>query len=715
MKKLFWVLISLVWLPYITFSENGYDLWLRYHPLPDSLVQRYSRIIFSVKVLGDSPTIKAASHELQLAFSGLLKEHKPSFTNDSKSSLIIGSIQNREIRRLIPENDINRCVKEGFIIKTITGKKENVTVITGKTDAGVLYGTFKLIRMIQTGERIDNLDISENPRYDLRLLDHWDNLNGSVERGYAGRSIWWNREESPELILRQYQDYGRANASVGINGCVLNNVNASPQVLLPENIAKFAAIAGILRPYNIRVYMSVNFNSPALLGGLSDSDPLNPAVIEWWKNKVKEIYQTIPDFGGFLVKANSEGQPGPQNFGRSHADGANMLANALRPYNGVVMWRAFVYQPTQEDRAKQACNEFKPLDGKFADNVIIQVKNGPVDFQPREPFSPLFGAMQKTPLMVEFQITQEYLGFSDHLVYLAPLQKECLDSDTWCKGQGSTVARVTDGTLYPCKYTSIAGVANIGRDTNWCGHHFAQANWYAYGRLAWNHQLTAHQICTEWLKMTFSGHPEFLQTATDIMMRSREAAVEYMTPLGLHHLMGWSHHHGPEPWTDIRNARPDWLPRYYHNAGSDGIGFDRTLSGSKAVEQYFSPLKELYDNPKTCPENLLLWFHHLPWTYRLSTGNILWNELCLKYSAGVNEVRAFQKKWDAIEKYVDEQRFSEVQYKLKIQCREAVWWRDACLLYFQTFSGMKFPPGMERPVNDLNDLKKIKVTMSYHN
>jgi alpha-glucuronidase len=392
-----------------------------------------------------------------------------------------------------------------------------------------------------------------------------------------------------------------------------------------------------------------------------------------------------------------------------------MLAEALKPYHGVVMWRAFVYEPSSEDRAKQAYNEFVPLDGKFADNVIIQVKNGPVDFQPREPFSPLFGAMPHTALMVEFQITQEYLGFSDHLVFLAPLQKECLESDTWCKGQGSTVAKITNGTLYPGKLTAIAGVANIGRDTNWCGHHFAQANWYAFGRLAWNQQLTPSQIALEWLRMTFSTAPNFTVPAREIMMRSREAAVNYMTPLGLHHLMGWSHHHGPEPWTDIRNARPDWLPRYFHNATEEGIGFDRSSQGSKAVTQYCSPLQEMYDHPETCPDNLLLWFHHLPWTYSLPSGKTVWEELCYHYYSGVEETRLFQKKWDDLEQFVDPQRFRDVQYKLKVQTKEAVWWRDACLLYFQTFSKMKIPAELERPVYDLDELKKQKFNLTNHN
>lgn len=715
MRKLLWsILLSTAFIPLVS-AENGYELWLRYRSLPETQVQQYAKDIPSVRILGNSAVIQAAQAELKLALSDLLKGHEPAFLREGKGALVIGTFSNKEIRSIIPSSVRVQTGDEGFLIRTIPGKKGNTTVIAGKTDAGVLYGVFRFIRLLQTGEPIGNLDILENPRYTLRLLNHWDNLNGTVERGYAGRSIWWNREDSAVYAKKQYVDYARANASVGINGTVVNNVNASPAVLQPAYLANVKAIADILRSYHIRVYLSVNFNSPALLGKLPDSDPLKPEVREWWKNKVKEIYASIPDFGGFLVKANSEGQPGPQNFGRTHADGANMLAEALKPFNGVVMWRAFVYQPSGEDRAKQAVHEFVPLDGKFADNVIIQVKNGPVDFQPREPFSPLFGAMKHTPLMVEFQITQEYLGFSDHLVYLAPLQKEVLDSDTWCKGKGSTVAKVTDGTLFPQKYTAICGVANIGRDTSWCGHHFAQSNWYAFGRLAWDHQLPADEIADEWLKMTFSRNPEFLQVMSEVMMQSRETTVNYMTPMGLHHIMGWSHHHGPEPWTDIKNARADWLPRYYHNAGSGGIGFDRTMKGSKAVEQYFSPLKEEYNDLKTCPENLLLWFHHVPWDYRVSSGRILWDEMCYKYQEGVLGVRDFQKKWDNLEKQIDPQRFREVQSKLKIQCREAVWWRDACLLYFQTFSRLPFPADLERPVNDLDELKKIRVNMTYHN
>ncbi len=583
MRKVMPLLLWIFMLPVILHAEDGSALWLRYHRLPEKMAEQYNRDITGLMIKGESAVITAAAEELRMALAGLTGKDPVVVKKSGRGSrqagtmgagtLLIGTVNQPEIRALVPAKEVEPCGEEGFLIRSITTKSGPVTVVTANHDAGVLYGVFTLIRKMQTGESISDLNLLEKPAYQLRMLNHWDNLNGTVERGYAGRSIWWNREEDAATLSAQYRTYARANASVGINGTVLNNVNASPDALKPEYLRKFAAVADILRPYHIKVYMSVNFSSPAILGGLPHSDPLDPAVAEWWKKKVQEIYELIPDFGGFLVKANSEGQPGPQNYGRTHADGANMLAEALKPYNGVVMWRAFVYEPSSEDRAKQAYKEFVPLDGKFADNVIIQVKNGPVDFQPREPFSPLFGAMGKTPLMVEFQITQEYLGFSDHLVYLAPLQKEVLDADTWSLGPGSTVARVTDGSLFPHRLTAIAGVANIGRDTTWCGHHFAQSNWYAYGRLAWNHQLSSQSIGKEWLQMTFSHEPDFVAPALGIMMRSREAAVNYMTPLGLHHLMGWSHHHGPEPWTDIKNARPDWLPRYYHNASTDGIGF----------------------------------------------------------------------------------------------------------------------------------------------
>lgn len=650
----------------------------------------------------------------------------------------------------------------------ITGGAERVTVSAPRA-VGLLYGAYHLLRLQETGawsgagragaagSAAQNLDIEETPRYDLRILNHWDNLDGSIERGYAGGSLWrW--EELPEVLSPRYGEYARANASVGINATVINNVNAAPEILSAEYLAKVKALADVFRPYGVRVFLAVNFSSPAELGGLADSDPLNPAVVKWWREKAAEIYALVPDFGGFLVKANSEGLPGPHDYGRTHAEGANMLADALKPFGGIVMWRAFVYNPDGGDRAGQAYREFVPLDGEFRENVIIQIKNGPVDFQPREPFSPLFGAMRKTAQMVELQITQEYLGHSNHLVYLAPLFREALDADTWCEGEGSTVARITDGTLRPVARLSgkaergakgsagntkgdtkgsglnsmngrnglsaIAGVANTGDDTNWCGHHFAQANWYAFGRLAWDPGLSSEQIADEWLRMTFTRDDGFVGPVKDMMLSSREACVDYMMPLGLHHLFAWEHHYGPQPWCDVPGARPDWMPSYYHNAGADGVGFDRTVTrsnnttegnnpteGSGSVTQYFPPLDALYGDPATCPDGFLLWFHHLPWDFRMKNGETLWDALCRRYDTGVQAAREYQKVWDRIEGRIDTERFRDVQSKLKIQTKDAVWWKDACLLYFQTFSELPIPYDIERPVHELEDLKKINLDL----
>ncbi|KAA6325555.1 Extracellular xylan exo-alpha-(1-_2)-glucuronosidase [termite gut metagenome] len=578
---------------------------------------------------------------------------------------------------LVRTKEVSALGSEGYLIN---GNRQTGISISSSSEKGLLYGAYHLIRWQQTGLG-DDINISESPRYSLRILNHWDNLNRTIERGYAGQSLWeW--ENLPSVISPRYEAYARANASIGINGTVLNNVNASPKILSAESLEKVKALADIFRPYGIKTYLSINFSSPAELGGLPTSDPLNKEVLLWWKDKVKEIYKLIPDFGGFLVKANSEGLPGPQDFGRTHADGANMLADALKPYKGVVMWRAFVYNPNDEDRAKQAYQEFVPLDGQFRDNVIIQVKNGPVDFQPREPFSPLFGAMKKTSVMPEFQITQEYLGFSNHTAYLATIWKECLDSDTYQQGKGSTVARVTDGSIYPQKYSAIAGVANIGTDVNWCGHHLAQANWYAFGRLAWNHELTAKDIINEWITLTFSSSEskaniqKLNPILSKLMLESREAVVTYMMPLGLHHLFALGHHYGPEPWCDVPGARQDWMPKYYHKADVNGIGFDRSSKGSNAVSQYHSPLSEELDNPATCPENVILWFHHLSWDYKMKSGRTLWDELCYTYDSGVQQARSLQKLWDEAEPYIDAERFREVQSKFKIQTRDAVWWRS---------------------------------------
>ena len=599
---------------------------------------------------------------------------------------------------------------DGFMIKdTPDGRK-----VMAKTDIGAMYGTYALQRLERTGKAGGELDIREEPSYERRILNHWDNLDNTVERGYAGWSIWhWGEPVPVELI----KEYARLNASVGINGSVLNNVNATPEMLRRDYLERVAEIADIMRPYGVRVYLSVNFSSPAQLGGLPDSDPLRPEVQEWWADKVAEIYGLIPDFGGFLVKANSEGLPGPQDFGRTHADGANMLADALKPFDGIVMWRAFVYSPKSSDRACQAYDEFAPLDGHFRDNVLIQIKNGPVDFQPREPFSPLFGHMPNTQMMAEFQITQEYLGFSNHLVYLIPLFKECLDSDTYCKGEGSTIADITTGKLYPDVYntTAIAGVANIGRDENWCGHHFAQSSWYGFGRMAWDVTLTAEEIAQEWLEQTFTSDPDFVEPVLDMMMTSREAAVDYMMPLGFHHIFAWTHHYGPEPWCDIPGARADWLPKYYHKADAEGVGFDRTRAGSGNVDQYHEPLASLYNSIETCPEELLLWFHHVPWTHKMSSGRTLWDEICHRYDRGIKKVREYQAVWEKAKPYVDAERWEAVRAKLEIQESDARWWRDACVQYFGEFSGMPVPADVEQPERPLEELKKIKLDMKHHN
>ena len=614
-----------------------------------------------------------------------------------------------------PDARITLTVKPDEALRC-DGYKLGPSSIQANTELGVLYGVFDLLRRQKTGE--PTTAVISNPSYQHRILNHWDNLDGSIERGYAGRSIFWKFGKDALTVTDQdrtlWKEYARANASIGINGAVLDNVNASPQILSNAIVQRVAAIADEFRPYGIRTYLSINFSAPKALGGLKTSDPLDPTVIAWWQARAKEIYRLVPDFGGFLVKANSEGLPGPQDFGRTHADGANMLADVLNPYGGLVMWRAFVYNPTDQDRAKQAYSEFMPLDGQFRDNVIIQVKNGPVDFQPREPFSPLFGAMKKTSVMPELQITQEYLGQSIQLVYLAPMWEECLTSDTYQSGKGSTVARCTDGSLYPQKQTAIAGVANIGLDRNWCGHLFAQSNWYAFGRLAWNNSLTSKQLAFEWLKQTFpSERPgweeQFLKPVGEMMLQSREAAVNYMMPLGLHHQFAGSHHYGPGPWYAPKGMRADWSPVYYHKADTFGIGFDRTKSGSNAVSQYHEPLCSLLNDRKTCPEEYLLWFHRVPWTHTMKNGRTLWDELCYRYDDGVRQVRRFQTVWDKVQPFVDAPRFADVQRKLRIHARDAQIWKDGCLLYFQQFSRMPIPFDIERPVNNLDEVMSLDL------
>jgi alpha-glucuronidase len=656
-------------------GQGGHQLWLRNN----------TAVPVSVVSTAKSPTISIAEQELKQGWHG-----------KANASVSLGIVADNAIK------------DDGFRL--------SAAGIRAKTHTGILYGVYELLRRQQTGQAITEELI--NPSYSVRILNHWDNLNGTIEHGFGGPSIFWRRD-NPFLVsdsnLLIWKEYARANASIGINGTVINNVNANPLVLTKEYLERVKTIAGVLRPYGVKTYLAINWAAPKTLGKISTTDPLSDSVIGWWNAKVKEIYAMIPDLGGFVVKANSEGQPGPQDYGRSHADGANMLADAVKPFGGIVMWRAFVYQPNEKDRAKQAYNEFMPLDGQFRDNVIIQVKNGPVDFQPREPFSPLFGAMKKTPIMPEFQVTQEYLGQSIHLVFLSTMWEELLQSDTYQAGKGSTVARCTDGSIYQQKISAIAGVANIGLDTNWCGHEFAQSNWYAFGRLAWNNRLKSEQIADEWIKLTFSTaatgasataswNTNFLAPVKQMMMESREAAVNYMMPLGLHHQFSANDHYGPGAWWAPARTRSDWTPPYYHKAEPNGVGFDRTTKGTNAVSQYHEPLASLYNDPKTCPENLLLWFNHVSWDFKMKNGRTLWDEMCYRYDKGVQQVRGFQKTWDKVETYVDSIRFKSVQRKMRSQLTNAILWKDGILQYFQTFHHKPIPFDIERPVNNLDEI-----------
>lgn len=635
---------------YVAKAEDGSQLWLR----AEKTVKTKNVVKFSGKA---DATVNIAMDELRCYWHG-------------------GRVE----LRLTPK----AAMRDGAF--RIDATPSRITVTASSSD-GILYAAYELLRRQQTGEEIASGD--NIPAFDLRILNHWDNLDGSIERGYAGKSIWlWDEitETAMTPSLRAHIiDYARANASIGINGSVLNNVNASPNMLSPIYIYKVKAIADILRPYGIRTYLSVNFATPMALGGLKTADPLDPEVAQWWKDKAKEIYSIIPDFGGFLVKANSEGQPGPGDYNRTHADGANMLADALKPYGGIVMWRCFVYgnKHKGEDRVKQAVTEFKGEDGLFRDNVILQAKNGPLDFQPREPYAPVFDQIKKTPLMAELQITQEYLGQSIHLTYLAPMWREFFSF------------------VSPDKLKGIAGVANIGDDTNWCGHHFSQSNWYAYGRLAWNPSLTSEQIAREWLLQTFlpksatatatgdsrqSFITSFVNPALDIMMRSHEACVDYMMPLGLHHIFKGDHHYGPEPDGNQPHFPDEWKPVYYHKADSAGIGFDRSSKGTDAVSQYREPYRSMYDNLTTCPEEYLLWFHHVAWDYRMKDGNTLWDNIQKHYNHGVAEVEDFVNIWHNLKPQVDEQRYDEVDKRLQMHLENAREWRDVCLGYFGKYA-----------------------------
>jgi alpha-glucuronidase len=665
MKKYLILLFTVLTSLHVSAQSDGSQLWLG---------KQYANSCQVISQLPDDATAKIAKQELENNWRGKNVELK------IDKALNLGE----------GYNIYARPAQQGDNI-------QYEATITASNPIGLLYGAYELIRLQNTdayntgsGKQQNfskTIDETEKPQVGLRILNHWDNLDGSIERGYAGKSIFkWEeiklgKNGKGGSISKSLHDrlitYARANASLGINGSVLNNVNASPKMMTAEYINKVKIIANILRPYGIRVYLSINFASPMALGYTKTADPLDKKVQQWWKKKAKEIYATIPDFGGFLVKANSEGQPGPGDYHRTHADGANMLADAVKPYGGIIMWRSFVYGANHkgEDRVKQAVSEFKGMDGKFRDNVILQSKNGPLDFQPREPYAPIFDNIKQTPQIAELQITQEYLGQSKHLTYLAPMWKEFF------------------GFVNPHRLVGISGVANIGDDANWCGHPFSQANWYAFGRLAWNPSLTAEEIAHEWLVQTYENQDEkFTKPVEMMMMTSREACVNYMMPLGLHHIFKFDHHYGPEPDGFIASYPLEWCPVYYHKADAQGVGFDRSSKGTDAVGQYPEPYRSLYDNIETCPEEYLLWFHHVPWTYKMKSGSTLWQELCMKYNMGVAMVEVYRDFWHTSAKQYmkgHEQEWQHTDSLLNVQLENAKEWRNTCLKYFQTFSKMK--------------------------
>jgi alpha-glucuronidase len=691
-------------------DEDGSSLWLRYPqvPIPGRLAE-YAAAFSQVVSAADSPSVNAAEAELVQGLSGLTgKAIKLETSVTGPGAVVIGIATSPLIKDLPLAARLATLGPEGYLVESAQSGGQPVTVVAANTEVGVLYGAFALLRHLQRHNSLASLALSGSPKLKNRILNHWDNLDGSVERGYAGKSIWSWSTLPGSASTATIKNYARANASLGINGTVLTNVNSNAQFLTAAYLSKVKALADVLRPYGIKVYLTARFSAPVEIGSLSTADPLDAGVKKWWTDKADEIYAQIPDFGGFLIKANSEGQPGPQDYSRTHADGANMFAAALKS-RGIVLWRAFVYSNTSPpDRIKQAYEEFKPLDGKFSAGVLVQVKNGPLDFQPREPFHPLFGAMPQTPLALELQVTKEYLGEDTHLAYLGPLYDEVLKADTKVKSAGASVARVIDGTLHQYAVTAISGVANIGNDTNWTGSHMNQANWYVFGRMAWDPDISAEAVADEWVRQTFSNDPIVVTPVVKLMMGSHQALVSYMTPLGLAHIMGSDHHYGPAPWVNDL-SRVEWNPVYYHKADAQGLGFDRTTQGSNAVGQYSAAVGQTLGSRDTVPDDLLLFFHHVGWQEKLAVSNrTLWEELVYRYSRGVDDVGLMRDAWKTVQGRVDAKRFDDVSKFLQTQHYEARWWRDACLSYFGSISKQAIPAGYAMPAKTLAEYQGLK-------
>lgn len=687
--------------PVTTADEDGSELWLRFPQVPlPGLLAEYQAAFTNVVNTGSSPTLGVAESELVDGLGGLLGAAISAGAAQGTGDVIVGTVGTAAIDALGVSDRVMPLGPDGYLVEAVSQGDALVTVVAGNTDVGVLYGTYALLRHLSLHQSVEGLSLVDSPKIQERILNHWDNLDRSVERGYAGSSIWnWNA--LPGTIDPRYVEYARANASIGVNGTVLTNVNATKNnnedmwgAERASYFQKVQALADVFRPYGIRVYLTAPFNAAGT------ANPNDAATRQWWVDRMNEIYALIPDFGGLLIKASSEGEPGPSD-GATHADGANMLATAIGD-RGIVLWRAFVYsENVASDRIRQAHDEFKPLDGSFDDNVFVQVKNGPLDFQPREPFHPLFGDMPDTQLALELQITKEYLGQDTHLAYVGPWYEEILSVDTHASGPGSTVARVIDGTAHGHQRTAIAGVSNIGSDTNWTGSHFNQANWYTYGRMAWNPDLKARPVAEEWIGQTLSNDPALLGPVADLMMSSYQTLVDYMTPLGLVHIMATDHHYGPGPWVNDLD-RAEWNPFYYHEADATGIGFDRTTTGSDALSQYQSAVRDEYSNRATVSNDLLLFFHRVGWGETLDTGRTVWEELVHRYSVGVDGMQTIRDSWGAAENRIDGQRFAEMSEFLQIQHWEARWWRDACLTYFSEQSGLPLPAGYAAPHNNLS-------------
>lgn len=689
-------------------AEDGHDLWLRYVPV--TAPASYRNAATAIIEQGHSPSLDAAAGELKRGLDGLLAQTTPMSQAAAEGSIIIGTPQSSPLVAAL-KLPLAKAGDDGFVIKSTRIDGHVVTVIAANRDIGVVYGVFAYLRRIQTGQAISGLEITDAPRLMVRVLDHWDNLDGSIERGYGGASLWrW--QTLPAYRDPRYGEYARANASVGINGMVLNNVNSNPDILTTPYIEKIAALAEEFRPWGVKVWLAPRFTAPEEIGGLKTADPLDPAVRAWWQAKVEEIYRRIPDFGGFLIKANSEGIPGPQDYGRSHSDGANMYADLLKPHGGIVMYRAFVYDDPgpqwKLDRIAEAYRIIKPFDGKFRDNVIVQEKEGPLDFQAREPFAPLFGAMPHTQMAVEFPVTKEYTGQGADLSYLGVMYEEIYKSDTYAYGSGSTVARIVEGIYNKdTKLTGTAGVANVGNDRNWTGSIFNQANWYAFGRFAWDPESSASAVGEEWTRMTFGNDPALVAPVTGMLMASLPALIDYQQPLGLAFLDidRANTHYGPWLWYN-EARRPDWGDVYFHRADEKGLGFDRSPSGYNTVAQYNSPLKELWSKPETTPDDLLLWFHHVSWDYKMKSGQTLWEELQSRYHRGVRAVEQLQATWAGLKGKTDEPRFTAVTQFLQMQHRDAVWFRDAGLAYFVQFAKRPFGGGY-KPKYSLDFYKQL--------